>query len=55
MASYRMDRKSSDCGLAQPCESLDVLLLPAGLVYFGLGFKVLMIDSPRRAVVFVRR
>jgi hypothetical protein len=33
---------------------LTVIGFPAGLVCFGLGFKVLTI-SPRRTVVYVRR
>jgi len=33
---------------------LTVVLFPAGLVCFGLGFKVLTV-SPRRTVVLVRR
>jgi hypothetical protein len=34
---------------------LTVIGFPAGLVWFGLGVKVLTIDSPRRTVVVVRR
>jgi Inner membrane component domain len=34
---------------------LTVIGFPAGLVCFGLGFKLLTIDSRRRTVVYVRR
>jgi len=34
---------------------LTVIGLPAGLVCFGLGVRVLTIDPPRRTVVVVRR